>query len=240
MNKRKSILMLLIIILICVVGPYAKGTYAGVSFQNMDSAWGMGTKVTKSVSNDRSYDWYRDQMDTGRNAAMNCGPTVIEMSARWKDPDTNIKVEEIVDKYIPDETVYMGAHYTDLQRWMKNYDIDYKLLRDYDLNSIEEDLNKGNIIIIGLDMKLLTYNPVTTEHFDSYFNNAAVDGVIYHYVIVKGYREVDGVLYFETYDPGSAGYTYEDGQPIGKDRYYRADEFIEAARGYFPDCIIIE
>ncbi|WP_156132712.1 hypothetical protein [Clostridium culturomicium] len=33
----------------------------------MDPSWGLGTKVTRSVSNDRDYSWYVDQMTTGRN-----------------------------------------------------------------------------------------------------------------------------------------------------------------------------
>ena len=49
-----------------------------------------------------------------------------------------------------------------------------------------------------------------------------------HYVIVKGYKIVDGIIWFEVYDPASHGLTYNDGSLMGIDRYYRSEDIIKA------------
>ena len=53
-----------------------------------------------------------------------------------------------------------------------------------------------------------------------------------HFVIIKGYKVVDDKLYFEIYDPNSWDTRYIDGTPVGMDRYYLADELVEAAINY--------
>lgn len=242
MNKKRNIIILICIVLILILSPFiykycSKPKY---KYKDLDSSWGMGTKVTKSVSNDKSYEWYVDQISTGRNAELNCGPSVIEMAAKWQDENSVLTVEDIVNKYIPDENMYIGVGTYELLTWLENYNVRCKVLPDINQDSLVDEIDKGNIVIVGLDFKYMESNPNNKERVGSIIHKIDSDSRILHGVIVKGYKIVDEQLYFETYDPASGNRTYDDGQLIGKNRYYKSDKFIEAANMYFPDVIIIE
>ena len=49
-----------------------------------------------------------------------------------------------------------------------------------------------------------------------------------HFLVVKGYRELDNEFYFEVYDPAHGSYAYTDGTLIGKNRYYRFEDIYNA------------
>lgn len=198
----------------------------------MDPSWGLGTKVTRSVSNDREYSWYVDQMTTGRNDIKNCGPSVVAMASKWQDKNSTLKTRDIVDKYIPEGTSFAGVYQYTLYTWLKENNVIISSISEITEESLISELDKGNILIVGLDMKDIKYNPNTTQRVGEYFDFSMVYGKVSHYVIVKGYNEVDNTMYFETYDPFSASQTYSDGQIIGKDRYYASDEFIKAICEY--------
>ncbi len=240
MNKKRNIIILICIVLILILSPFIYRYCSKPKYKDLDSSWGMGTKVTKSVSNDKSYEWYVDQFATGRNAEKNCGPSVIEMAAKWQDEESILTVEDIVNKYIPDENMYIGVGTYELLTWLENYNVRCKVLPDVNQDSLIDEIDKGNIVIVGLDFKYIEYNPNNKERVGSYFSSIDPSRSISHYVIAKGYKIVDEQLYFETYDPASLNMTYDDGQLIGKNRHYKSDEFIEATNMYFPDVIIIE
>ena len=221
---------------------FAVGIYIWTNrskYPDMDPSWGMGTKVTEAVSNDRGYEWYRDQMDTGRNAYRNCGPTVIEMAARWQNENSTITTEEIVDRYIPDEKVFDGASFGDLAEWMEELGVDMEWLPNFTKESVVEEIDKGNILIIGVNLNILACSESETARCGEYFYYKKETEDINHFIIVKGYRVVDGVSYFETYDPGSYGSKYEDGEPIGKNRYYEQEDFIKSAHKFYHHSIVI-
>lgn len=239
MKNKKKIIAFTSIILLLILGIFLYKSFSTPKLAELDPSWGMGTRVTKSVSNDRSYEWYVDQWSTGRNAALNCGPSSMAMVAKWLDEDTTINTEDIADKYIPDEAIYNGVHTLTLAMWLDEYGINSRWLDGVSEEALIKELDEGNIIIVGLDTKYLTYNSNNKQRVGEYF---CIDPSknTYHYVIAKGYKVVDDKLYFETYDPGSYYILYEDGKLIGKDRYYLGSEFIEAANMYFPDVLVFE
>ncbi|MEG0308949.1 MAG: hypothetical protein RR636_13460 [Clostridium sp.] len=240
MKNKKNVIILLGVVLVLVIGG---GIYKSVSehkFKNLDVSWGMGTKVTQSISNNRDYEWYVDQMATGRNAVLNCAPTTVEMVAKWQDENSSIKTKNIVDKYIPEGIRYNGVDSFTLYNWLVENGINTTMLKDLTEDSLTAELDKGNIVIVGLDLKYITYNSNSLERVGLCLDIKNSPGNAWHYVIAKGYKEVDDKLYFETYDPFSNYQKYDDGQLIGQNRYYISNEFIEAANMYFPDVIVIE
>lgn len=218
---KKNIIILLCVVMALFLVGFVFKELSTSKFEDLDPSWGLGTKVTKSVSNNKDYDWYIDQFSTGRNAIRNCGPSVVAMAADWQDEKLNLKVNDIVDKYIPDETVYAGADFLMVYNWMEDYKLNPTWLKDATVDSMIKELDKGNILLVGLDLQYLKYNPSLIERVGK-----PLDAVGSHYVIIKGYKEVDGKLYFEVYDPASVNIKYNDGELIGKDRYYDTEEFI--------------
>jgi hypothetical protein len=47
--------------------------------------WGLGGFLESKCSNNREYEWYVDQANTGLYSAVNCGPTATTMAAKWSD-----------------------------------------------------------------------------------------------------------------------------------------------------------
>ena len=234
MNKKKNIIILLCAIIILFLSGFVYKKFSTPKFKDLDASWGLGVKVTKSVSNNRDYEWYVDQCFTGRNSEKNCGPSVLEMSARWQCKESNIQVSDIVDKYIPDETAFLGVYFTELYKWMEDYKLNPTWLKDATVDSIINELNRGNILIVVLDLQQLKYNYGLTQRIGKPYDLKGA-----HYVIIKGYKEVDNKLYFEIYDPISANMRYADGQLIGIDRYYDTEELMNSIKCYFPDIIIV-
>lgn len=70
--------------------------------ETIDESWGLGKKVTESISNNRDYEWYVDQLTTGSQAHINCGPTSIEMASKWKNKNSTLKAQDIRKNYLND------------------------------------------------------------------------------------------------------------------------------------------
>ncbi|MGZ3822032.1 MAG: hypothetical protein ACXVB6_15675 [Mucilaginibacter sp.] len=102
---------------------------------------------------------------------------------------------------------------------------------------IRNSIDNNNLVILCLDMYYVLYNPVVTQHTNKFYvtNSTGWD----HFLLVKGYKQVDEKLYFEIYDPNTDHETYQDNSPKGKDRYY-LDTTIETATNiWWPYAIII-
>jgi len=59
----------------------------------------------------------------------------------------------------------------------------------------------------------------SNERVDKYYEEG-----FDHFIILKGYKQVDNELFFEVYDPWGLGETYADGTPKGENRYYRYED----------------
>lgn len=232
--KRRILTSTLIITVfsIFIVG-FIKVIGAKTNLKTVNPSWGLGTNVTEAVSNNRDYDWYVDQFNTGKSNHVNCGPSSIEMVMRWVNKDSSITAEEIRNKYLPE--VSRGTELSTISYCLTEKNITNRYLRDISANGFKNELKAGNIIIVGLSFGDISYNMINEERVGKYSD---VD--YNHYVVVKGYKVVDDKLYFETYDPGSMNYKYIDGTPIGKDRYYLVGELIRAIGWYSNWMVVVD
>jgi uncharacterized protein YnzC (UPF0291/DUF896 family) len=230
MVKKRILISTLVIIVFSI---FIVGFIKVIGAKTIEASWGLGTKVTEAVSNNREYDWYIDQFNTGESSDVNCGPTSIEMVMKWKSKDSSITAEEIRNKYLLQERY--GMELSQVASCLKDNNITIRFLQDVTEEKLKDELKLGNIIIVGMDLSYIPYNMITEERVGKYF-----DGNTDHYVVIKGYKVVDDKLYFETYDPGSLNNKYIDGTPIGRDRYYLAKELVKATVFYKDWMIVVD
>ena len=95
MKKRILISTLAVIIFSIFLLGVIKVIGAKTNLKAINPSWGLGTNVTEAVSNNRDYDWYVDQYNTGKSNSVNCGPTSIEMAMMWKNKEHTLTVGEI-------------------------------------------------------------------------------------------------------------------------------------------------
>jgi hypothetical protein len=60
-----------------------------------------------------------------------------------------------------------------------------------------------------------------------------------HFIVIKGYKVVDGNIFYEVYDPNSYGACYTDQTLKGKDRYYRSVDLDNATNTWWDYAIVI-
>lgn len=197
--------------------------------------YGLGGTITAQKSITKTFEWYYDQGNTGTYSSINCGPTVTTMAAKWAD-STFSRTPEDARKAILSTG---GWWYTNnIVDYLKTYGVNtaYTALPD-NYQTIKKYLDKNYIVILCLDNYYMRYNADPVVHIDKYYKvNATGSG---HFIVVKGYKQIDGKFYFESYDPWSLGVTYAlDGSLKGKSRYYLSDD-LEQATGVWWDYAII-
>jgi hypothetical protein len=188
-------------------------------------SWGLGLFLKKSVSNNRDYEWYYDQWSTGIYSGFNCGPTCAAMTIKWADSTYTKTPEDLRNEIKP-----YGVDWedTDLNKCMEQSGVPFTEIilgngEDSTRDILENRLDSGRIVILLLNMSHIRPNTGgINSRVDAYGTGAG------HYIVVKGYRELDNEFYFEVYDPSSGGITYTDGTPIGKNRYYRFEDIYNA------------
>jgi hypothetical protein len=226
--KKRILISTLVIVVFSI---FIVGFIKVIGAKTIEPSWGLGTNVTEAVSNNREYDWYTDQLNTGKSSYFNCGPTSIEMVMRWKNKDSTITAEEIRNKYLLQENT--GMEINQIADCLKANNINNRFSPDVTEEKLKSELKAGNVIIVGMSMSYISYNMINEERVGKFFNADTL-----HIVVIKGYKVVDDKLYFETYDPGSMNKKYIDGTPIGKDRYYLAKELIKATV-LFTDWMVV-
>ncbi|WP_412466807.1 C39 family peptidase [Pedobacter sp. KLB.chiD] len=198
--------------------------------------YGLGRSVTASKSIEKTFKWYYDQAGTGTFSAINCGPTVATMAVKWGDSTFTKTPEDARNTY---RSTGGWWYTTDIVNYLNKYGISssYTALPD-NYQTIRKYIDKNYIVILCLDNYYLRYNANTVQHVDKYYKvNAAASG---HFIIVKGYRQVDNQFYFEVYDPWSYGATYASGKQLkGEDRYYRSDDLETATNIWWDYAIIV-
>lgn len=184
------------------------------------------------VSNDRPYNWYIDQGDTGLHSGSNCGPSSVVMAALWTDEDFKSTPEQARELYRPEG----GWWYTsDVEKYFDKYNISY-IKDDYDdYTEIVDALIEGYIVLLCIDTTFIEEIDEDNSYIGKFY---PYDGG--HFVIVKGYTYLDGQLYFEMYDSNCWGETYDDGSPKGKDRLYSEESVTKAIESWWDHYFIIE
>jgi hypothetical protein len=181
---------------------------------NLDTlkSWGIKGYVHSWFSNNRDYEWYIDQMNTGSYSNNNCGPAVATMAVDWANKDLHNTADEARKRY----PVNGGWWTTDnVQNYLNDYSTPYNI--DFILGvkeEIKDVIDKGEIGILCINATYLNYGSYS-EREGLYYSPSYG-----HFVLVKGYIETDNTFYVEIYDPYSNNSKNADGSLKGKDRYY--------------------
>lgn len=193
--------------------------------------WGLGKKLIDYVSNDRDYEWYLDQGDTGEHSNNNCGPTSIVMAGKWVDQNFPVKPEDARKAFRP----YGGWWYSeDINNSLELYGIAYDLIEIKDHFTLRSIIDSGNIALINNTMNYIPYTSDENLRVGRFYKFDSG-----HYLIVKGYVLVDNKIYFEMYDPNNWWMTYSDGTPMGKNRYYDSVSLLESITNWYPVAVVI-
>lgn len=210
------------------------------------SEWGLGHTEEEYVDNDnRSYNWYIDQYDTGQYYFENCGPSVATMACRWSDSSFNRTAQQARDTLKPNGgwwVIDMPGNEADMNDYLEMYGIPYGG-RDCSSNTedmtgkMKQDLRNGRIIILCIDSSYITENYDSGERTGKPYSTSRGSG---HFIIVKGFAIVDGQTYFEVYDPANGGKTYSDGTPMCKNRYYSDNDIYDAMTEWWDRYLYVE
>lgn len=201
--------------------------------------WGLGGFLKTSVSNNRDYSWYYDQANSGTYASVNCGPTSTTMAAKWHDSGFSKLPSDAREAYRPEG----GWWYTnDINNYLNDNNIsNYFIALSSDAPGteyiIKREIDRGNILILCLDMYYISQEMAGNYHVGKFYSTSGPGWG--HFIVVKGYKEVDKKIFFEVYDPYCFGMIYLDGALKGIDRYYTADNIYSATSIWWNNAIII-
>lgn len=173
------------------------------------------------LSLDRDYEWYIDQTTTGEAYASNCMPSCAVMAAKWYDAAFSKTVAEV---RADNPSSAEGWSNIDAFAFFLEHAIPCEIGVDISESILKKHLDRGEIVLVSLDTSAISYLPDNPDRLGKPFDSSFA-----HTILVKGYRTIDEMLYFEVYDPDSVGVLLADGSFIGKNRYYRASEVIAGA-----------
>jgi len=203
--------------------------------RNTLKSYGLGIRQIEYVTAEaRHYDWYMDQYNTGQFSSINCGPTSVTMAMKWADESFDKTPKDARNTYLPTG----GWWYTsDIINYLNLYNFNnYTFSVNGSPNLIKQEIDNGKILILCIDASKLAYNSNSYQHTDSFYQN-----VTGHFVVVKGYTEINDILYFEIYDPYSMEQEYPSSdQEKGKNRYWRWDsELSDAISSWWDYAIVV-
>ena len=172
----------------------------------------------------RNYDWYVDQIGTGDAELNNCGPASAVMAAYWSDAGFSKTVKD-ARAFSPRSNGWW--YYSDIAGFLRANGIPVTWRNSISAQSIRNHLDNGEIVIVCIEMRSISYDSGIESQIGKPFD--ANGG---HFFIVKGYANVNGVEYFEVYDPFSIGVVSQNWEPVGKNRLYRASEVVSGVRNW--------
>lgn len=182
---------------------------------------GLGKTETEYVSNDKSYDWYINQDNTGKYSNVNSGPAAVAMAIKWITSSSDKSIADIRDTYEDSGDAWSISTITS---YLKSSNMNYSSCDDISEDSLKKQLKNGNILIVNLNPQYINYNSSSESKIGRFH---VVEGNTYT-VVIKGYKIVDGTTYFEIYDPFNSNLNYFDGSPKGKNNYYSSSEVLNS------------
>jgi hypothetical protein len=189
-------------------------------------AWGLGNIVLKYKTNDRDYEWYKDQLSSTLHPTVNCGPTSVEMVGRFLDQNFEYTTDYFRSLFNSHGGWWYGS---DIESALEISSISFRYTYIQDENTLKQIIDQGHIAILNNDMSLIPRNMRTHERTNRFYG-----GVTGHYFVLKGYVETDLGTFFEVYDPYSYFMTYEvDGTLKGKNRYYESAALLNSLKNWY-------
>ncbi len=199
-------------------------------------ALGLGTHVSESKSLDRNYEYYQQQQGSGTFSGVNCGPAVSTMAAQWADPKFDKTVTEARNAILPKG----GGWYTsNVMEYLQAAEVNSMMVSLTNFNAnIRNCIDRDYLVILCLDMFYVNYNANSKQQTDKFY--VSTKKGTGHYIVVKGYKLVDGKLYLEVYDPNSNGAKNPVSNELkGKNRYYLADQLKAATENWWNYAIVV-
>ncbi len=207
-----------------------------IHIQRESEAYGLGSwqLAANNVNLDRNF--YADQYNTGEYSINNCGPAVAAMASSWADRTFNQSVAEIRNSHKPDGSSWSTS---DIMVHLQKRSIHTTIIYLGQVEAIiKKKIDEGRMLILCLDMFYVQQNANRIQKRGKFYSNAGRGKG--HFILVKGYRVVDNIFYLEVYDPNSSGLTYQlNGEPLGKDRYYSANEIKQATENWWKYAIVV-
>ncbi len=201
--------------------------------------WGLGGFLQESFSFERDYDWYLDQANTGEFKDINCGPTSTVMAAKWADNSFSQTPVDARSAYRPEG----GWWYTDdICHYLTDNGIPNTIVTLGNSVSateqiIKSKLDEGYLAILCLDMYYISSNAIPENRVDKFYRTDWRDWG--HFIVTKGYKVIDGNLFFEVNDPFNYGAKYHDGSLKGNNRYYRSKDVYAATKIWWNYTICV-
>lgn len=217
-------------------GQYSDTIYKIISLPitTIQRSHGLGINLNDSHSNNVDYDWYYDQMNTGSFSLINCGPAAVTMSIKWTDRDFEKTPEDARKTY----QMGGGWWYTnDVINYLNLHAVNHFEINLPHIDSIKRQIDLGNIIILCVDMYYVRSELNSQWHVDKFYSASETGWG--HFIVIKGYQEVDNKLFYEAYDPYSFGKSYSDHILKGENRYYRSEDLNQAALNWWKYAIVI-
>lgn len=194
----------------------------------------IGKTAKEMVTNDNvGYDFYMTQSTSGKYSKSNCLPACVYMVSKWSNENFSKTVEDIRNMHIKpsayDDGWYLSTAKSALDKCgVKNswYAVD-SVSNTYDdeqLEEVKELIRNGNILITGIITK-----DISPGSQNTLIGQAYEGADVGHGIVIKGFIEVDGKLYFEIYDPAVAHFYNNPILGSNNTRYYDAIELINSA-----------
>lgn len=199
-----------------------------VSNNNYTSSYGLGNFLIAGKSNDGKTDYYIQQQHSGTYSDNNCGPAVAVMAAKFVNPSYSGTVEQAREEALVSE-VDGGVNWfpRDIYKYLWRHgaepaycDFSKSTYDDY-VSTITSKIDAGCIAISCIKMTSITeaVNPNSQKRVHKYY-----PGTAGHFLLIKGYRKMGTDTWFEVHDPWGLDKKYEDGTPVGANRYYLASQ----------------
>jgi hypothetical protein len=200
--------------------------------------WGLGHFVSRSFSENRSYNWYIDQATSGDFAPVNCGPASVTMAIRWADPGFTKTAQDARGTFRTDGGWWFTS---DIDAYLNMYSITHAIIglsanADSTQAILTHQLDHNQIIILCLDMNHVRNASDKDFHTDKFYQTSPNWG---HFIVLKGYQKVDEELFFESYDPFSFGLKNTDHTLKGMNRYYRYEDLSAACLPWWNFAFVI-
>jgi len=173
----------------------------------------------------------------------NCGPISALMLAKYINSDfaegdlntAIVKARKITMKDKSQGVDYRWWNMRDIKKYLTHMSVRYdevvmrnNLPLEKRKNEIISRLNQGNVVLINVNMNDLPYN---SEVGKPYITFPLLGKAWGHFLVIVGYKEVNGQMAFEIHDSYSKN---------GKNRMFYAKNIVKSINSYNPEVIFVK
>ena len=215
-----------------------------VTNNDYTAQYGMGNFLSYWWSNNGTSDqgYYLQQQHTGPYSDVNCGPACATMAMKWRNPQFTGTVEDTRNSavhseidggtwwYPRDIVNYLQRNGVDAYYW--NFD---GATTEGFINKVRQLLEQNNLCIVCLNSANLSVQTAVSKEYHTHKYYSDGSG---HFLLIKGYRVVNGKTWFEIHDPWGLDKKYSDGTYCGANRYYAGEEVATCIKWNFWTVVV--